>query len=383
MFFTKYASGILASISPGGSGTRHTKYRPGLRMNQIQVIGTHNSYHKEVSLEEQPWHAMMLDNPQDYYYSHATLDAQLADQSVRGLELDIWADPEGGRFNAPLINRLAGLPLPSESIMNQSGSKILHVPDADVGVTCYTLIECLTVIRDWSRSNPDHVPIPILIEFKYDNRLNYIGGATTLPWDDVDRLDALDEEFRSVFGPDEMITPDNVRDSDLTLEHSILTHGWPTLDWARGKVMFLMDDAPYGLGAVRDAYTDGHPNLEGRVIFTQSVPGESDCAFQKLNEPTGDYTAYIQEQVRKNYWVRTRADEPIRTVLAGDTEMRDAAFASGAHFVSTDFPVIGMAARWTSNYVVRWPGGAPARCNPITAPDGCGGVDNFEPNYQP
>ena len=377
----------MSSLLPQGVLSNNAppeKYGPGLRMNQMQVIGTHNSYHQEVSEAEKPWHTLLNGGPgyENLYYSHATLDAQFANQSVRNVELDIWADPDGGRYAKPLIRRLSGVELPPDPAMNQSGTKILHVPDLDVTSTCYTLVECLKVIRDWSRANPGHVPISSMIEFKHDDSRTWYGGTETLWWNDTARLDALDEEFRSVFDPEDLITPDDVRYGNLTLEQSVLQQGWPTLEWARGKVMFFMDNGE-GLGAVRNASIQGRPNLEGRVIFTQSVPGEWDCAFQKLNQPVGDENqAKIQEQVRKGYWVRTRADEPITTVLQHNTTMRDCALASGAQIVSTDFPTMGMAARWFSDYVVRFPGGVPARCNPISAPDGCGDLV-FEPEYQP
>jgi hypothetical protein len=62
---------------------------------------------------------------------------------------------------------------------------------------------------------------------------------------------------------------------------------------------------------------------------------------------------------------------------AGDTRRRDAAFATGAQFVSTDYPE---PAPFASRYVARLPG-APtltARCNPVTAPAGCRD-DDLEP----
>lgn len=349
------------------------RWGPGIRMNHVQQICTHNSYHREVSLEERPYHALLLSNPQDYYYSHVSLDDQAEYQSVRGFELDIWADPDGGKYATPLIRKLAHLPFPSDPAMNKSGAKILHVSDADVGVTCYTLVECLRVIRGWSKKNPQHIPIANMIEFKVaGNDMAYLGGATPLQWNNTELLASLDAEFRSVFDADEMITPDDIRRDDMTLEESILEHGWPELESARGRVMFFMDDGATVLSSVRAVYVDGRPSAEGRVIFPQSEPGQPDCAFQKLNTPTGDGLANIRQQVKAGYWIRTRADVPIDTVTSNDTtSMRDAAFASGAQMVSTDWPAVGMAARYNTDYVVGFPEGIAARCNPITAPKHC------------
>lgn len=85
-----------------------------------------------------------------------------------------------------------------------------------------------------------------------------------------------------------MITPDDVRRRGRTLEQSVLHDGWPALRDSRGKVMFLLDNDP---GAIRDAYIAGRPNLEGRVLFTNSRPGFDDAAFIKRNEPRAINTA--------------------------------------------------------------------------------------------
>ena len=52
----------------------------------------------------------------------------------------------------------------------------------------------------------------------------------------------------------------------------------------------------------------------------------------------------------------------------GDTTRRDAAFASGAQIVSTDYEVEDP--RWPG-FVTDLPGDGPARCNPVSAPEGC------------
>jgi hypothetical protein len=49
--------------------------------------------------------------------------------------------------------------------------------------------------------------------------------------------------------------------------------------------------------------------------------------------------------------------------------MREAAFASGAHFVSTDYETPDTL--FGTGYVVDLPGEGTARCNPVNAPPGC------------
>jgi hypothetical protein len=178
-----------------------------------------------------------------------------------------------------------------------------------------------------------------------------------------------------VFDEGDMITPDDVRRPGLTLEQSVRRDGWPTLSDARGQVLFLLDNDP---GPIRDAYTAGRPSLEGRVIFTSVPPGSPDSAFVKRNDPLGANTARIQELVSQGYYVRTRSDLPLQTVRSGDTAMLEAALRSGAQVISTDFPEVGMSARYGSDYVAQLPERETARCNPVNKPRGCRS-DRLEP----
>ena len=120
------------------------------------------------------------------------------------------------------------------------------------------------------------------MEFKTaSDDMAYLGGVTPIAWNNTELLAGLDDEIRSVFGEDKLVTPDDIRREGMTLEESVLKYGWPDLESARGRVFFLMDNGP--VHPVRDAYTLDKPNLEGRVIFTNSAPGNSDCAFQKVS----------------------------------------------------------------------------------------------------
>ncbi|MGH3146122.1 MAG: phosphatidylinositol-specific phospholipase C1-like protein [Rubrobacter sp.] len=364
---------LVAAMLAGvvlSSGAEAARKGP-LRMNQIQVIGTHNSYHRELSPQEQAEYDEIVKKPGDYQeflaYSHASIPNQFATQEVRGLELDLFPDPEGGLYEEPLVRKRLGLgPLPDPA-WQEPGVKVLHIADLDYETTCVRLVSCLGKVESWSSANPRHVPILIMLELKQsDPRAVAQGGVVAPPWD-ATQLDALDAEIRSVFDERDVITPDDVRRPPLTLEQTVRRYGWPRLEKSRGKVAFLLDNE----GPLNDLYAAGRPNLEGRVIFTNSTPGKPDAAFLKRNEPRDANTATIQDLVRKGYLVRTRSDLPLSTVRSGDTEMLEAALASGAHLISTDFPEVGMSARYGSDYVARLPQGGTARCNPVNAPKSC------------
>jgi hypothetical protein len=336
-------------------------------MNQIQVIGTHNSYHAGLAPGEAK--LMQEKNPKLYdalEYRHQPLDQQLT-AGVRQIELDIYADSDGGRYVHPLdLEAVAAANLPKDpefdpqGLMSKPGFKVMHVQDFDYRSTCQPLIACLKIVRAWSKSHPKHIPIFILLETKQDDLPPQYHARSPEKYTRA-TFDALDAEVRAVFSPSEMITPDQVRGKHQTLEHAVLHHGWPTLAAARGKVIFLMDQRPVG-----PVYLQGHPSLQGRAIFTNAEPGQPDCGFTEENDGTQDVIAAL---VRKGYLVRTRTDADTKQARTNDTARREIALASGAQLLSTDYPA-SEPSQWSA-YSVGLPGGAVARCNPVDAPPTC------------
>src|ERR1700733_10836550 len=74
-----------------------------LRINQIQVIGSHNSYHSGIAPSERK--LIEQQNPKamrSLDYAHAPLADQLTG-GARQLEIDIYADSKGGRYSHPAI----------------------------------------------------------------------------------------------------------------------------------------------------------------------------------------------------------------------------------------------------------------------------------------
>ncbi len=334
-------------------------------MNQIQVIGTHNSYHQRT--HDSLMQLIARIHPEavtELDYSHPPLAQQLGEENIRQIELDCYADPEGGRFAhpvGPIKAAEAGLPpVPSfdpEGKLLKPGIKVMHIPDIDYHSVALTLVDGLKDVRAWSLAHPRHVPIFILIELKSET----LGPGFTqaLPWD-ATQLAELEREILSVFPRDAIITPDDVRGSEASLPAALHDHGWPALDSVRGKVLFGMDNE----GDERATYLLGHPLLEGRLLFVSVPPENPAAAWMKCNDPIKDFDR-IQSLVRQGFLVRTRSDEPTRPAPKNDTNMRDHPLASGAQFVSTDFPEPNLK---LSPYRVQFPGGGPVRSNPLIGP---------------
>jgi Phosphoinositide phospholipase C, Ca2+-dependent len=333
-------------------------------MNQIQFVGTHNSYHSGLAPAEMA--VLRKQNPQNaesLAYKHPSIEAQL-DAGVRQLELDVYSDTKGGLFADPLYLRLAAEQGPVEKMpdnwalaMKKPGIKVLHASDVDFRSHCPTLVGCLQQVRAWSKAHPRHLPIYIQIETKTGRPRP--GFVKTEEWTKA-ALDALDVEIRSVFAADEVVAPDDVRGTHDTLVEAVLKNGWPTLDRGRGKVVFVFDQEN-----VTPLYVEGHRALRGRMVFTNAKPGAPDAAFVKVNNPAA---AAIPDLVRKGYLVRTMVDGGAQAVRSGDTTRREAGIASGAQILSTDYPFDWKAEG--SGYHVTL-GGEKVRCNPVNAPRPC------------
>jgi len=339
-----------------------------LKLNHMQVLGTHNSY-KRWPLTEL---IALLDThragwARDISYEHRPLAEQLELLNVRQFELDVFADPAGGLYADPAGSRLAADAdvTRSRDLMQKPGLKVLHSQDIDYRSTCLTLILCLQQLKDWSLANPTHLPIMVMIEFKDGTRQNWGPVEYVVPvvFDQTLLLEA-DSEIWQVFERSHVITPDDVRGGFATLDQAIIEQGWPTLADSRGKIMFAMDNT----GRHREEYLAGAPALESRAMFVSAEPGHPAAGFIKMNNAIADH-ALIRQYVSRNYLVRTRSDIPTEEARSGDTTRRELALGSGAQYISTDYIELSP---FGSGYQVDLPGSnGIARCNPASAPIGC------------
>lgn len=279
---------------------------------------------------------------------------------MRQIELDVVYDPEGGRFADPLLPREAAGEPDAQAYdaaqMQTPGFKVLHLQDIDVRSNCMTWILCLTEIRSWSRANPGHVPILIMLNAK-EGGSAYPGVEPALDYSET-AYAALDAETLSVFSWHEIITPDLVRRDHPTLREAVLANNWPSLDDARGKVLFALDERPEKVRT----YVRDKASLQGLPMFVNSIDSSADhAAYFTINDPEEAFER-IQAAVAQGFIVRTRADANTLEARQNSTERREAAFASGAHYISTDYYVPRLE---FSSFQVQLPSDSAARCNPV------------------
>jgi hypothetical protein len=289
-----------------------------LSIEHIQMRGTHNSYHVQPRV---PIH-------DSHRYSHVSLDRQLEEQGVRAFELDVHQ----GLLNGDL--------------------SVYHIAVVDDQSTCSRFVDCLADIKTWSDTNRVHVPIVIWIEPKDES-----GGAI------FSDLEQFDLDIRSVFPPEQLLTPDDVQGGHASLRVALETVGWPKLAQSRGRVIFMLLQS----SGLRDAYMRNTGDLSGRVMFPHADLTEFSqpwAAVSKINNPR-DQAAISAAQA-----AHILVASNLCLADADDAECEDkrrAGLENGVQMLKDDFP--GMVS--SRMYWLDIPDGQPVRCDPETAPPEC------------
>ena len=304
-----------------------------LKLNQTQVIGSHNSY--KIGIEKPLMDMILSERPEakGLDYTHIPITQQL-DLGLRSLEIDVLYDPDGGRFSKPKgldMLKAQGMEAKPYSAdpMKDPGFKVLHIPDIDFRTHCSTFKVCLSDIRDWSKSHSDHLPIIITINPK-SSGLDRPGFTKVIPFD-AKVLDALDKEIFEIFKTIELITPSQVKGRKKTLRQAIVVNGWPDLAKARGKVLFVLDAGK----ELTELYLAGDEDY-AKPMFSNTDPENPHAAFFIMNDPVKQEKDIV-DRVKMGFMVRTRSDADTREARTGDKSRFEAAIRSGAQVITTDY----------------------------------------------
>ena len=299
-----------------------------VRINQVQFVGSHNSYKQAMSGFYRAVLGLIdADAAKSLDYEHVPLHDQL-DFGLRKLELDVFYQPQSRTF------------------------PVGHVQVIDMSSHCLTLRACLTVVVQWSDANPQHAPIWIIFNAK-DQQIDWLPAPTLF---DFQAFSIMDDVLEEVMGS-RLIRPAAVKAQGASLPN------WPTLDEARGKFLLILDEG----GAKRETYLN---DWRQRPMFTTVGIEHPAAAVMIVNDPIKDF-GRIQKLVRGGFMVRTRADANTVEARANDVKRLQAALASGAQAVSTDYymPINPFG----NNYRVWLASGE--RCNPVSAPPQCRQAD--------
>ncbi|SFU42161.1 Phosphoinositide phospholipase C, Ca2+-dependent [Pustulibacterium marinum] len=326
------------------------------KINQVQVIGSHNSYKNAIDAELFAYLAEQ-DSTGGIYglqYEHIPLLKQL-DMGLRNIELDAYADSLGGKYANPKgMELVPGQPAyDPEGKLAQPGFKMIHVTDIDYRTQYYLLADCLSDLKKWSEAHPDHGTIFVTLEPK-DGKANRFGTAPEAFTSTV--FDELDKTLLKYLGKEHILTPDDVRGTYATLNEAVRAGQWPTVTAGKGKFLFILDTK----GEKEERYAAGHPSLKGRVLFINAEAGTPEAGAMILNNPEDER---IPEYVKAGYIIRTRADANTKEARANDYSHFEAAKQSGAQIITTDY--YQPSQLFESTYHINFGEGVFSRPNPI------------------
>lgn len=367
-----------------------------LKINQIQVIGTHNSYAKKRDAVIMDFVDPILTNLFQNYaksidpegqgkwnefhpnlneltfkemisYSFPDFKAQL-NAGLRSLAIDIVYDPVGGTFSKPAVYEA----MKAKGITNYQpfdatgletpGFKVMHMPDVDFLSHYNTFEAALTDLKTWSDKNPTHAPVYIMIEAKDKGFPIFPNSAKVTPFSS-DIYDALDQTLVAILGREKIIAPDDVRGDYKTLNEAVLNKNWPTVQASQGKFIFLL--LPGGAGLTSEsAYVKNHESLKDRIMFVKANAGEAHAGFLLLDNAIVRQND-IQQYVKQGYMVRTRSDIETYEAKVNDYSRAKAAFKSGAQVISTDY--YQDTNNYGTSYKVELPSNKPIQVNPLNA----------------
>lgn len=307
-----------------------------ISMNEIRILASHNSYkikptERTLKFISRFGKFLSDDNkPFQLNYGHATLIEQLNDYNIRGFELDVYNDPKGKRyFKHPLNFFIPKQKVRSQtdSIMKNSGFKILHIPDIDYLTNYKTLEQALDELNEWSIQNPTHAPIFINIELKGSamgdevHLLRLFGFHKAVQFDKTTLLE-MDSIFKKKLTT---LFPSNIFKENYTSnQERISSIGWPKLTDVRGKIFVIVQGQNSHL----------YP-IENAGAFVYGDKKDPNCIFLLKDNSQG-----IEQEISeltKSFMIRTRSDAGTIEARNNDYSRLNAALKSGAQIISTDF----------------------------------------------
>ncbi|MDY0277206.1 MAG: Ca2+-dependent phosphoinositide-specific phospholipase C [Acholeplasma sp.] len=270
------------------------------KFNEIQLLASHNSYKKKITGLGKTFVSLAAGKKEGeaLLYENKTLTEQL-NSGIRSFELDV---------------RLRG-----------NEFEITHVPLADNKSIAVSLKLAFEEIALFSNRNDSHIPIIIILEIKddfmfLDPFLKSIGN---------EELSLLNDLVLEQFG-DSLYKPSDVIRNNQTLNQTIKTNGWDSLNQMLGDVMVVVHAGKYA-----KLYDETFTDIKDANLFISGYKEDKDndnVAFIIHNDLNVES---IKSLVSENLIVRTRIDSE----LDFDKENFEKAVNSHAQILTSDFTV--------------------------------------------
>jgi hypothetical protein len=273
-------------------------YDPNIKLNDIQILASHNSY-KGMSTSLGRLFVGLgdsFDEARALKYSYQSITDQLK-LGIRSMEFDLRKR--------------------KDSFM------LTHVPLVDNSSVAPNFALALEEIRLYSEHNPVHIPIIILMEVKTDWMI-LDHALQNIETEELLQLDALIKEKLG----DHLFQPADLMVDDLTVQETITTLGWPSIEEMLGKVIIVLHPNNYN-----DRYLALDPTMESQAMFIGSYADDLNHDYTSFIVHNNVDVESIASLIEQGYIVRTRIDDS----LAFDQNRYMAALASGAQILTSDF----------------------------------------------
>ena len=273
-----------------------------LRLNDIQVLATHNSYKTMPNMYiSKPLLWIAGERVRNGHYEMPYLTTQL-DNGIRGLELDIT------KYGDEFI--------------------LMHDPITDWRTNGSDFVLALEEINIWMDNNPNHIPIHIMLQVRsswtiFSPKFGKVRQGDLLMMDDI---------LSNAFGDERIIKPsDVIGEQDITLKQAVEDNGWPLLSDCLGKIYFTI---LFDGDTTEQEYVNIDPTFKTQKSFIFTRPHEDNKDYAAIILSDGPFNDRLPELINGNYIVRSRIDVQYGYAL----ERHRQAIEVGAQILATDYP---------------------------------------------
>ncbi|MBQ6935866.1 MAG: phosphatidylinositol-specific phospholipase C domain-containing protein [Clostridia bacterium] len=281
----------------------------GVKLNEIKILGTHNSY-QTLATPETRFLMSIIDTItlkklglNTFDFQMDTLTEQL-ELGVRNVEIDIETLDKDDKIEF----------------------KVTHNSIVDNASSAYDFTKALQEIKMWSDNNPDHIPVIIIVEPK--SFVIEINGMKKFSLEYAKELDKIIDDTLG----DSLLTPDDMLRNYSSFKEMRENDDWISLKEAKGKIIVLLHDCD-----VTESYIALDETIRTQKMFPMlryDDRNETYTSFILENDPSRADERKQENIDECNLIVRTRAD----AYPEYSDERYEKAENCGSQILTTDYP---------------------------------------------
>lgn len=281
----------------------------GVKLNEIAVLGTHNSYQR-LATKETRFAMNLIDTITFKKFGLNTFDFEMdtlteqLEMGVRNVEIDIETLDKDDKIEI----------------------KVTHNSLIDNASSAYDFTKALQEIKMWSDNNPEHIPVIIIVEPK-----SFVIEINGMKKFSLEYAQELDKIVADTLG-DSLLTPEDMLRDYSSFKEMRENDDWISLKEARGKILVLLHDCD-----VTESY----------IALDETIRTQKMFPMLRYDDRNESYTSFILENDafrandrksenidESNLIVRTRAD----VYPEYSDERYEVIETCGSQIITTDFP---------------------------------------------